>query len=109
MNIEIKDFENDSYKRENESRKIKFKQSSFSVIYNTFKDFIKRKLVNLVDKKLEKAKQDLVNVEFKRGDYLVNYDGTTNKEKILTKKTESIDRLSKILNFLERGNYKRAE
>ena len=107
MNIEIKDFENDSYKRENESRKIKFKQSSFSVIYNTFKDFIKRKLVNLVDKKLEKAKQDLVNVEFKRGDYLVNYDGTTNKEKILTKKTESIDRLSKILNFLERGNYKR--
>lgn len=107
MNIEIKDFENDSYKREKESRKIKFKQSSFSVIYNTFKDFIKRKLVNLVDKKLEKAKQDLVNVEFKRGDNLVNYDGTTNKEKILTKKTESIDRLSKILNFLERGNYKR--
>ena len=107
MNIEIKDFENESFQKTRESRKIKFKQSSFSVIYNTFKDFIKRKLVNIVDKKLEKAKQDLVNVEFKRGDNLVNYDGTTNKEKILTKKTESIDRLSKILNFLERGNYKR--
>lgn len=107
MNIEIKDFENESFQKTRESRKIKFKQSSFSVIYNTFKDFIKRKLVNIVDKKLGKAKQDLVNVEFKRGDNLVNYDGTTNKEKILTKKTESIDRLSKILNFLERGNYKR--
>lgn len=106
-NIEYKDFEETTVRKEQEARKIKFKQSSFSVIYNTFKDFLKRKLVNFVDKKLEKAKQDLVNVEFKRGDNLVNYDGTTNKEKILKKKTESIDRLTKILNFLERGNYKR--
>ena len=101
-NIEYKDFEETTVRKEQEDRKIKFKQSSFSVIYNTFKDFLKRKLVNFVDKKLEKAKQDLVNVEFKRGDNLVNYDGTTNKEKILKKKTESIDRLTKILNFLER-------
>lgn len=107
MNIEIKDFEEETYQQQRESRKIKFKQSSFSVIYNTFKDFIKRKLVNFADKKLEKAKQDLVNVEFKRGDNLVNYDGTTNKENILKKKTEAIDRWTKIINFLERGNYKR--
>ena len=105
-NIEYKDFEDQTVQRVNEARKIKFKQSSFSVIYNTFKDFIKRKLVNIVDSKLEKAKNDLVNVEFKRGDNLVNYDGTTNKEKIITKKAKAIDRLDKILKFLERGNYK---
>ncbi|MDO4995595.1 MAG: hypothetical protein Q4E69_00240 [Bacilli bacterium] len=105
MNIEYKDFESQSVQKVKEANKIKFKQSSFSVIYNTFKDFVKRKIVNIVDKKLEKAKNDLENYEFKRGDDLVNSYGITNKDQIIYKKTKAIEKMKKILNFLERDNY----
>ena len=101
MNIEIKDFENDSYKREKESRKIKFKQSSFSVIYNTFKDFIKRKLVNLVDKKIEKATDYFEDYDYILGDFsydkvrLKGYYDSTNK------KANKINDYKDIDNYIE--------
>lgn len=110
--IEVKDWKlgesSGQVSQVNKARKIRFRKSSFTVIYNTFKDFIRRNAINIVDKKLNDAKKDLVNMEVNRGDKIENYDGETNKEKKIENKVNAIIRLSNIINFLERKNYNKA-
>ena len=110
--IEVKDWfigeSSSQVSQVNKARKIRFRKSSFTAIYNTFKDFIRRNAINIVDKKLEKAKKNLVNVEVTRGDNVENYEGTTNKEKKIEKKAQAIVKLSNIINFLERKDYPKA-
>lgn len=110
--IEVKDWfigeSSSQVSQVNKARKIRFRKSSFTAIYNTFKDFIRRNAINIVDEKLEKAKKDLVNVEVTRGDNVENHEGTTNKEKKIEKKAQAIVKLSNIINFLERKDYPKA-
>lgn len=98
--IELKDHDYGTVKKSSKVRKIKFKSVSFQNISRVWNNF----RLNQLDKKLERAKEKTLNMEFGMG----SFDRRTGEEmskaesKIL-RKTTAIAKLEAKINFLQFG------
>lgn len=97
-NIDLKNLEDEVLKLEKSSRKIKFKNVSFTNIGKKFDEF----RIGLLEKKLAKEKKKLVKDEFTNGD-LKEKNGSSRAERIIARKSLAIARLEEKINFLSTG------
>ena len=100
-NYEIKDFEEVFFKKEKQSRKIKFKKLSFLNIGRKFDEFRARRL----EKKLVKAKEKLANSQFFEGDLKADRHGVAVVDRVLAHRTKAVANLEAKIDFLRTGDY----
>ena len=98
--IELKDHDYGTVKKSSKVRKIKFKSVSFQNISRVWNNFRLKQL----DKKLERAKEKTLNMEFGMG----SFDRKTGEEmskaeSMILRKTTAIAKLEAKINFLQFG------
>ena len=98
--IELKDHDYGTVKKSSKVRKIKFKSVSFQNISRVWNNFRLKQL----DKKLERAKEKTLNMEFGMG----SFDRRTGEEmskaeSMILRKTTAIAKLEAKINFLQFG------
>ena len=100
--IELKDPDYGTVKKSSKIRKIKFKSISFKNISNLWKNF----RLNLLNKRLENAKEKLVSMELNNQDFNNNTIKGNMKvaEKKILRKTTAVAKLESRIEFLKTGH-----
>ena len=98
--IELKDHDYGTVKKSSKVRKIKFKSVSFQNISRVWNNFRLKQL----DKKLERAKEKTLNMEFGMGSFdRRTGEEMSNAESKILRKTTAIAKLEAKINFLQFG------